>query len=115
MHGHKIQQDCSVNNRRGRRMSLSCRLCFVVEEGFEGEATLLDVSTGGCRASSAVAVHKGMSCTLSLFLPDHHPWPLVIDKAVVRWVDGPEFGVEFTAIRPAQRERLRALLMKAKP
>ena len=34
--------------------------------------------------------------------------------ALVRWVDGQNFGLEFTGIRPAQRERLRSILMKVK-
>jgi hypothetical protein len=39
---------------------------------------------------------------------------LRIDEAVVRWIDGQMFGLEFVGIRPAQRERLRAIIMKAK-
>jgi hypothetical protein len=37
-----------------------------------------------------------------------------VDEAVVRWVEGQSFGLEFVGIRPAQRERLRAIVMKAK-
>ena len=37
-----------------------------------------------------------------------------VDQAVVRWVNGQEFGMEYTSARPAQRERLRALVMKTK-
>lgn len=105
--------EATVKERRGRRMEISCRLFFFGEDEFEGEATLLDISTNGCRASSAIDVRPGMVLKLSLFLPDHK-WPLRIDQAIVRWAKNQEFGVEFTSIRLAQRERLRALLMKAK-
>jgi hypothetical protein len=108
---HKAAQQ---QDRRGKRTALSCRLFFFGEEDFEGEATVLDISTTGCRGESAVAVNVGMALKLSLFLPDFK-WPLRIDQAVVRWTDGKQFGLEFTTIRMVQRERLRNLIMKVKP
>ena len=89
------------------------RLFFFGEDEFEGEAAILDISTNGCRATSLIDVKVGLSLKLSLFLQDQQ-WPLRIDEALVRWVDGQLFGLEFIGIRPAQRERLRAILMKAK-
>lgn len=100
-------------DRRGRRLPLSCRLFFFGEDDFEGEATLLDISASGCRASSSIPLTAGMMLRLSLFLHDHQ-WPLRINQAVVRWIDNQEFGLEFTDITMAQRERLRTLVMKAR-
>lgn len=100
-------------DRRGRRIALSCRLFFFGDDEFEGEGAILDISTHGCKATSAVPTKAGMTLRLSLFLPDHN-WPLRVDQAVVRWVAGGEFGLEFVTIRMAQRERLRALVMKAR-
>ena len=105
--------EASMAERRGRRLSLSCRLFFFGEDDFEGEATVLDLSTNGCRATSLTHVQVGMVLRLSLFLHDQE-WPLRIDEALVRWVNGESFGLEFTGIRPAQRERVRAIIMKAK-
>ena len=99
--------------RRGRRLNLSCRLFFFGEDDFEGEATILDLSTGGCQATSLTEVQVGATFRLSLFLQDQE-WPVRIDEALVRWVKGSAFGLEFTEIRSAQRERIRALIMKAK-
>ena len=99
--------------RRGRRLPLNRRLFFFGEEDFEGEATVLDISTNGCRATSLTEVKSGVVLKLSLFLQDQQ-WPLRVDQAVVRWVEGQCFGLEFISIRPAQRERLRSILMKAK-
>jgi PilZ domain-containing protein len=103
----------TMAERRGRRLSLSCRLFFFGENDFEGEATVLDLSTNGCQATSLVQVKTGMTFRLSLFLHDQK-WPLRIDEALVRWVKGANFGLEFTGIRPAQRERVRAIIMAAK-
>ena len=102
-----------LKDRRGRRMLLSCRLFFFGEDEFEGEATLLDISASGCRASSSIPLEIGMILRLSLFLPDHQ-WPLRINQAIVRWIDNKEFGLEFIDITMAQRERLRTLVMKAR-
>ena len=87
---------------------------FFGDEEFEGEAKLLDVSTNGCRATSSVELKVGMALKISLFLADYK-WPLRIDQAIVRWIKGKQFGLEFAGIRPAQRERLRTLIMKTKP
>lgn len=99
--------------RRGRRLAMSRRLFFFGDEEFEGEATVLDISTNGCRATSSTEIKAGLSLKLSIFLQDQQ-WPVRVDEAVVRWVEGQSFGLEFVGIRPAQRERLRAIVMKAK-
>jgi hypothetical protein len=99
--------------RRGRRLRLNCRLFFFGEDDFEGEATVLDLSTNGCQVTSLIPVQFGMTLRLSLFLHDQK-WPLRIDESMVRWINGANFGLEFTGIRPAQRERVRAIIMKAK-
>lgn len=105
--------DSNVAERRGRRLGINRRLFFFGADEFEGEATILDISTNGCRATSLTEVKAGTSLKLSLFLQDQQ-WPLRIDEALVRWVEGQTFGLEFVGIRPAQRERLRALMMKTK-
>jgi PilZ domain-containing protein len=106
-------EDPQQFERRGRRLTMNRRLFFFGDNEFEGEATVLDISTNGCKATSLTEVKAGLSLKLSLFLQDQQ-WPLRIDHAVVRWVDGQTFGMEFTGIRPAQRERLRTILMKVR-
>jgi hypothetical protein len=105
--------ETAMAERRGRRLRLNCRLFFFGDDDFEGEATVLDLSTGGCQATSLTAVQVGMRLRLSLFLQDQE-WPLRIDEALVRWINGTTFGLEFTRIRSAQRERVRDMIMKAK-
>lgn len=100
--------------RRARRAHLNGHLNFTGAEGFGGEARIHDVSTTGCRVESETAVEPGMEFQLALYFTDH-PWPLRVDRAIVRWVDGYTFGLEFDLLLPAQRERLRTLVMKAKP
>ena len=111
--GSTGSDDATMPERRGRRLLLGCRLFFFGDNEFEGEAGVLDISTNGCQATSLETVAVGMTLRLSVFLGDQQ-WPLRIDRAIVRWVNGQNFGLEFTGIRSAQRERLRALIMKAK-
>lgn len=99
--------------RRGRRLDLSCRIFFFGDNDFEGEGSVQDISTNGCRFVSVEPLEVGMVVKLSLFLKDHE-WPMRIDEAIVRWREGEEYGLEFSSIRLAQRERLRALVMKGK-
>lgn len=103
--------DEEMGERRGRRLPLNCRVFFFGADEFEGEGQVVDISTGGCQISSPEPVRVGMLLRLSLFLPDH-PWPMLVEEAIVRWINGELFGLEFTSIRLAQRERLRGLLMK---
>ena len=112
-HGAPAPEDPSPSERRGRRLIMNRRLFFFGDGEFEGEATVLDISTNGCKATSLTEVKTGQTLKLSLFLQDQQ-WPLRIDHAIVRWVEGETFGLEFTGIRPAQRERLRSILMKIK-
>ena len=92
------------------RLPVDCRLFFFGDDEFEGEAQVLDISTYGCQADSQLPVEVGMQLRLSIFLGDQK-WPLRIEQAIVRWVRGRTFGLEFIGIRLAQRERLRALIM----
>jgi len=103
----------SDRERRGRRLALSCRVFFFGQDDFEGEAVLVDVSTGGCQIATSETIAVGALLKLSIFLPDHN-WPMRVDEVVVRWAQEGRYGIEFTSIRLAQRERLRALVMKSK-
>ncbi len=49
--------------------------------------------------------------TLRIFLSDGHP-PLEVIKAVVRWAQGREFGLELLHLLPEERERLRRFVTR---
>jgi len=54
-----------------------------------------------------------MELQLSLFVPNHAR-PLTVDRAVVRWERGEEFGAEFLSLQPAEQERLGLFLTSLK-
>jgi hypothetical protein len=75
----------------------------------EGHGKTLDLSDGGCRIESdvPVVVHASFECRI--YAPGLD-WPLRIDEAQVRWVKGNCFGLQFTAMRPDERAKLRRLI-----
>jgi c-di-GMP-binding flagellar brake protein YcgR len=97
--------------RTSPRIPLDCRLFFSSHDLAEADATLLDLSSAGCAAESKTAVRTDMSLELWIFSPSNS-WRMHIDHAVVRWVRGQVFGVEFLNLRPVQRKRLRQLVEK---
>ena len=99
--------------RKANRIRLGSRLFFSNESYHEGEATIIDLSKSGCAAESETPVEAGMILKLSIFLPDYD-WQLHVDHAVVRWIHGRTFGLEFQDLRPVQRERLRRLVEKVR-
>jgi hypothetical protein len=75
---------------------------FIVD-GFTHEGQVLDLSVPGCLIDSPVSPKKGDSLTLCLDLPQVGAL-FCVARAVVRWVQGSRFGVEF--IEMDQTERL---------
>lgn len=106
---HSGQETERRELRTSPRIPLDCHLFFSAVNLLEADATLLDLSTTGCAAESATTVQPNMNLDLWIFSPTYS-WRMHIDYAVVRWVRGRMFGVEFLNLRPAQRKRLRRLV-----
>jgi PilZ domain-containing protein len=75
----------------------------------EGEGTVLDLSLGGCRIDAPLAVQPSTLMELRIYAPDLD-WPLMLDAAVVLWVNGTTFGLRFLRLRQAEKERLAKVL-----
>lgn len=94
--------------RSAPRIQLSCRMMLSSGQVHE-LGTIRDLSPKGCRVSCSVPIEVGKQLALSLFLPDD-PWPLVVNRAEVRWARNNEVGLEFVDIRSSECERLVAFL-----
>lgn len=77
----------------------------------EGNGRTLDLSIGGCKIESDAAVRQGEIFECRLHIPDLD-WPIMIDEATIRWVEGKTFGLSFTRIRPGEQNKIRALVTK---
>jgi len=95
-------------SRKTLRARVMGHLFFSAEE-IEGEGRILDLSATGCKVASAINVAVGLEPQLSLALTDH-PRHVQVDQAVVRWVQGDTFGVQFLALRPSHRHRIHLLM-----
>jgi hypothetical protein len=92
----------------------SCR--YTVEYGgsFAGEemtaqGVILDLSSEGCRARTALTFTKGEYLRVLIDVPRYEK-PLHVPLAVIRWANGNDFGVEFIQMEPGDQHRLRELI-----
>lgn len=71
------------------------------------EGRVFDVSVRGCFVGGSVLVKVGDRLQLRLCLPEAAPDPSIcVSLAVVRWVQGLRFGVEFIRVDEKDRARL---------
>lgn len=75
----------------------------------EGQGRTLDISSGGCKIESDMKVVQGATFECRLHVPGLD-WPLRIDEATVRWVEGNTFGLAFTRISPVEVSKIEAIL-----
>lgn len=103
----------SVMNRGSRRVRTSVRLAYAgVIHDLEGEATTIDLSVKGCRASCQSPPPVGTKLHVSIYLPDLEE-ALSIELAMVRWVKQTMIGFRFCSMSSPHRERLQQWIMKA--
>lgn len=75
----------------------------------EGQGRTLDISAGGCKIESDMTVEPGSKFECRLHVPGLD-WPLRVDEATVRWVDGNSFGIAFSRIAPEEFAKLKTVL-----
>lgn len=90
--------------RYGKRHAVSCPIEYVLGEA-RYEGSLVDMSRRGWRAQGRHPVTKGTPMMVRILSSDPAQC-ITIDEAVVRWMDGVEFGVEVTRISPDSAARL---------
>jgi hypothetical protein len=94
--------------RKARRVELRCTLGFSSGE-IEGDATITNISTSGCRAESDINLAEGLVVQVIIQLPNQS-LPVKVERASVRWVSGNAFGLNFILFFPSERARLRTFL-----
>jgi hypothetical protein len=71
----------------------------------EGEGIIVNLSPKGCKVESEAAVKVSEAMSLILLLPDQKA-PTTVDLAIVRWVKGDAFGLEFISMGANESTRL---------
>jgi len=75
----------------------------------EGHGRTIDISSGGCKIESEMPVAVGSTFECRLHVPGLD-WPLRVDEATVRWVEGKTFGIAFTRLRKEEQTKLETVL-----
>ena len=78
-------------------------------DGMAGEGIIKDLSLSGSYITGNAPVSVGMALALQIFVPGD-PEPLLIERAIVKWVKGSEFGVDFDTPPPRVAERITKII-----
>lgn len=97
-----------MERRKYRRVPLHLQ-GFLLGNSHEIEGHTLDVSLGGARFESDLAVFPGKTIMVRLVVPGAES-AVSIPEARVRWVDEHTFGVEFEHVRPDELDELEELI-----
>ncbi|TKS59402.1 MAG: hypothetical protein EWM72_02210 [Nitrospira sp.] len=77
------------------------------------EGVVLDLSLGGCRVASPIPMHSDTA--IQLQIRPRQAAPIYIPSAVVRWVRGSAFGVQFQEMAEHESKALTRLLWSLPP
>ena len=107
---HARVPEVSVERRRHPRIAVNYKVTLSFKgRGTEGEATLVNLSEGGCAVRGTKTIPNQAMLLLQISPPQWQQ-PIVIQSAAVRWVRGGDFGVEFLNIADDVKEQVRRLL-----
>ena len=108
-------RDRKSNTRRHVRVAVRLQSHFSSKgRRVTGEGELRDLSPGGCRVASLVAVPVGAELECCIFSQDAGN-PFTIDGATVRWSRPQEFGLAFTKVRPGVQRQITQLCQTRTP
>ena len=103
--GQSVMDMKTEDRRATPRFIVQFRTAISGPATLEGTGLLLDLSAGGCRLESPLAMEPGVALELRIHVPDLE-WPLMIDEARVQWVSGQIVGLAFFRIRQTEQQRL---------
>jgi len=97
-----------MERRQHRRVPAQLK-SLLLGNSHEVEGVTLDLSIGGARIESEIDVFPGKQIQVRLVVPGEEK-PLLIDQALVRWVDEDTFGIEFLKVNQERRDDLEELV-----
>ena len=103
--GQSVMDMKTEDRRSTPRFIVQFRAAISGPATLEGTGLLLDLSSGGCRMESPLAMEPGVALEVRIYVPDLE-WPLMIDEARVQWVSGQVVGLAFFRIRQTEQQRL---------
>lgn len=97
--------EAPTDRRKVPRFRVQFRSSFITQYTVEGEGTVIDLSIGGCRVETETMVSAGSYLELRIHVSGVDE-PVRIERALVPWARGREFGVGFIRIPPGEQKRL---------
>ncbi len=97
-----------MERRKHRRVDAQVE-GFFLGNSHEVQGRTLDLSLGGARVESDLAVHPGKVILIRLVMPGS-AGTLSIQEALVRWVGQQQFGVEFQGLNSEELDDLEELI-----
>ena len=94
--------------RKNRRLKKLVPVRYL-GNGITGEGIIKDLSLSGNNITGNVTVSVGVALALQIFVPGD-PVALLIDRAIVKWVKGSEFGVDFNTLQPKAVEQITTVI-----
>lgn len=107
--GRSVNDMKTTDRRAAPRLRVQFRAEFADASKLDGIGNLLDLSLGGCRIESPVAVVPGFSLELRIHVPNLEG-RIMIQGASVQWVRGLMFGLAFFRLTEAERQRLEQVI-----
>lgn len=105
---HRCGKSVQNEHRQHPRYRVAFRATFS-NDRTSGFGMIEDLSTGGCRVRSKLAITPGEFGKVSINLPDCQA-PLKVSRAAVRWSMGNECGMEFIRIDPDEQVLLHRVI-----
>ena len=113
--GPPASRDRKSDTRRHVRVAVRLQSHFSSKgRKVAGEGELRDLSPGGCRVTSLVAVPVGAELECCILSQDAGN-PFTIEGATVRWSRPQEFGLAFTKVRPGVQRQIAQLCRTRTP
>ena len=81
--------------------------------GINSKGLILNLSTSGCRGSSEAMIRQDALLRVVIDVPPLLA-PIQVDRAIIRWSRGNEFGLEFVGISFEDQQRLHGLVLAIK-
>ncbi len=98
----------TVNQRKHRRYSVNFQGVFTSDTAPFEESVVLDLSVGGCRVGSPILMPTDTA--IHLQIRPRQAAPIYVPCAIVRWIRGSAFGVQFKELAEHESRALTRLL-----
>ena len=103
----------TVEQRKYRRHSVNFQGVFSSDTVQGEEGVVQDLSLGGCRVGSLISMPTNTA--IHLQIRPRQAAPIYVPSAIVRWVRGTAFGVQFQELAEYESRALTRLVQSLPP